>query len=318
MKFSIYFKKLNNETSTRIENCGTFKIYNVLNKLFLIIKNIKKDTIELYSITKSKYKEEIKIECLKCDLLQYLNSIEYNKIKFQFSPEDFSNLDQIFFTHLDSLFGFKKMDCIYYIDIIKNTCLHQAYLRQYLEFSHHNTSVEAKAIFTISGTNNVIIYSDKKSLVYVEYNNKRGEAKCIQSPNGVIYTIIQSKSNVLATYVQDTNHLIVYDLNRVSETVSFKQEFMKQKMKTMEYMGISDDLKYICTFEKPKFLSLFRLKDANRIAYLKLYSGINDLIITSDYVCLAMKDSRMLSLLIVDPQEPLHGERLVNLPSRYV
>ncbi len=69
-------------------------------------------------------------------------------------------------------------------------------------------------------------------------------------------------------------------------------------------------------YEDTKILTLYRLIDSTKLSSILLYSSINAMVITECFISMSMKDRRILSYLIVDPNEKEHKKRIENLPSR--
>lgn len=87
---------------------------------------------------------------------------------------------------------------------------------------------------------------------------------------------------------------------------------------TFKRVNVDWEQKYLVLFDSMKLLWLYRVKDSANIACMPLYGEVNEIKFNWDcrFVCLSMYDRRVLSLLIVDPDNKEHFERIKQLPSR--
>ncbi len=112
------------------------------------------------------------------------------------------------------------------------------------------------------------------------------------------------------------NEVQVVILNRNQKIFSLKLD----DNSVVKKMCVDARLEYFVLGDDKKLISLYRVKDAQRLAYMPLYGEINQIRYSGDsrFVCLNMNDRRIFSLLIVDPKNPEHAQRIKELPSRNV
>ena len=135
--------------------------------------------------------------------------------------------------------------------------------------------------------------------------------------NATLVSDIKINDKLLGFYDKAQKELQIHKIEDIINSKSFDKPILKHKSELLEHFSLTPDGNYVAYYEYPKFLSLVRLSDSKRIAYMPLYSAINGVISTKEFLCLAMRDRRVFSLLLVDPLEPEHAKRIKKLPSRY-
>ena len=80
-------------------------------------------------------------------------------------------------------------------------------------------------------------------------------------------------------------------------------------------LNLSSDLNYLATYDSSKALSLFRLKDGNKISHIPIIGNPSCMIVTSEYVVLAVEDKGIMPFYIVDSNES--KQKISSLNNRY-
>lgn len=177
-----------------------------------------------------------------------------------------------------------------------------------IDFNTHDSILKAEVI---SNTDDLVILKTNGELIYCCLGGDNYELiKCDNKFKNFILN-----KNVLCALSIDQIELCVFSLNNFN-VFKFKNLLLKINVSKCSYYRLSENNDYLVYFEKPKFLTMYRLSDGEKIAFTALYSDINNLLVSNEYVYLAMRDRRILSLLIVDPKEPFHDLRIKKLPSR--
>ena len=193
---------------------------------------------------------------------------------------------------------------LFLVDLKTRTCLCQA-----------NSDIKDSRftkIFPITNTNNFISLTDSEQIAFISYYD--------DSKQLTIKTHGNLKAAQIAIY---TNILVIYDGSNklsyynIANLVKFESPVSQIQVENLKYFTMSPECNYLATYETPKSLSLYRLKDFSKCACISLYCEVTKMVISEKYVSLGMKNKRFLSFLIVDPLENEHKTRIGELPSRY-
>ena len=185
------------------------------------------------------------------------------------------------------------------------------------EIMESKSTNKIEKLYSITNTDDFFCLTNNSHLLYIQYDEKINQTT-VFAKSDLKVSKIEIMKNILVISDLD-NQLIIFNLDDIRANKMLpKEPLLKIMVNNLEYFSISKDANYIAILEKPKSLSLYRVKDASKCAQVELYSRINGLIIDEKFVILAMKDRRILSYLIVDPLVVEHRLRIKELPSRYL
>ena len=170
-------------------------------------------------------------------------------------------------------------------------------------------------ICSIQNTNDFIALTNSSQIVYIQHNEQEKTVDTIIQ-NALVAKQIEIVKQVLVVY-NGASQLLVYNLNNCNFKALDESPSQQIIVNNLKHFTISPECNYMAFYEAPKYLSLYRLKDCSKCAYVELYSAINAIILTEKYVSLAMKNRRILSYLIVDPFNEEHQKRIKELRSRF-
>ena len=116
---------------------------------------------------------------------------------------------------------------------------------------------------------------------------------------------------ILTEMIGDKTELMIYDLEKVRKQKTFAEPLFRQAYQKLSNYCVTENSNYLAVHEKFGSLSLFRLKDdLKRIARIPPVNNLNFLIGTQDFIVLSIEGTRILSYLIVDPDEPHHFSKI--------
>lgn len=175
----------------------------------------------------------------------------------------------------------------------------------------------------VDKTDNICLLDSDNNFTYFVVNIN--EQNVIKIPlKGFKVTKFVINNELLCVFNSSSGELYVYNLELVAANGSFMQLktkiYLKFEVGELCLFHTSIDSNHLFTYEKSRELSMFRIKDqkCDRIANIPLHLDINEILTTDKFVCMTLKDKRVLSLLICDPMYPSHIERISKLPSRYL
>lgn len=268
-----------------------------------------------------------------------ISSVEYDKNNQKFSCRfvnnlndnldiDYVNLDQVSLTHKSHLLLFYYNNELIYIDSklgsveARKSFNDSNSILDYFVRNSNLTNNNKTFFHQVENTDDFVGTNNQRQIVYIRYNaNAKAKIQII------VNVKLESKidqmglfKHLLCAYSSLKNEFYVYNLkltassNEVYSNQVFRTSFSENKLK---YACVSDDSNYVAILDEAKFLSVFRLNNGKRIAYVSLYNEINSLQMSDHFVVMAMQDKRILSYLLVDPLIPEHQNRISKLESRY-
>jgi hypothetical protein len=202
---------------------------------------------------------------------------------------------------------------LFFIDINNNISMGTLKARKMFESDYFIKSFnlingKKKLFYQIEETNSFIGISKLKKIVSLSISD---DFKNVNE--NIIVDIYEGSQiglfkNIL--YFESNNEIKVYNLKNNSTIFSHSSQ------NKLLFACISDDCEYLAIFEESKILSLFRLSNSKKIAYLPIYNEINSILMSDHFVVMCMQDKRILSYLLVDPIKPDHSKRISQLDSR--
>jgi hypothetical protein len=228
-------------------------------------------------------------------------------LDFQFDIGD------VAITNLNELILFYHNRHIFLIDSTQKTLIGKHEFDHELKFRQNSPLNGSKTLFhAIKGKNDLLTLTSSNQLVYIECSLDCLVVHQSQMRNAN-FTQYLIESNSLCAYDTNNSKLLCFDISR-SKSFDHKLFELSYQDDTLNTFALSPNCDYIATIQNPRILSLYRVKDSTRIAQLPLYSEVNFISLTDEYVALAMQDRRLITYLIVDN---LHPSRIMALQSRY-
>ena len=183
--------------------------------------------------------------------------------------------------------------------------------------SYHDTFV-----ITISGKNQIEKQRSRQSETVIKAKLKRQENEIIF----YVEDIYLDCKNVCAQPEALCVHLIQNLNNKITEnfilvknykTLSEYKLIIEQNVK-MNLIAIDSNAEYLAYNDISKVVSLYRVDNGKKLASVPLYDYGMHMKFNLDgrFLCLTMHDRRIFSLLIVDPNNKKHANRISELSSR--
>ncbi|CAF1171550.1 unnamed protein product, partial [Adineta ricciae] len=120
------------------------------------------------------------------------------------------------------------------------------------------------------------------------------------------------KSSSLALYSHDKLQVNVYKNSSEKQCQTIKLD------NQCEHLCFNATGEYLFVLIKPRILSMYRTKDNRQMAKLFVYDFVTSMNADEEFVVLAMKDRRLLTLMIADPHDSTLHNRIQQLPSRNI
>jgi hypothetical protein len=177
------------------------------------------------------------------------------------------------------------------------------------EKSFENEADLCYNIVSVPHTDDQIVMFNSETCHYFSLNND-STIDCFSHKFPISFKEFKINKNllvILTELISDKTELIIYNLQKVKKEKSFNEPLFKQAFHKLSNYCVTQDSNYLAVHEKSGSLSLIRLKeDFKRIARIPPYNNLNFLIGTQDFIVLSVEGTRILSYLIVDPNEPHH------------
>ena len=189
------------------------------------------------------------------------------------------------------------------------------------EKSFENNTNLSYVIMTVPNTDNVVAVLNNETIFYFVLNSDN-TIDMISHKFSSSFRELKIFKNlliVLTEMVGDKTELAIYDLGRIKEQKIVDEPFFRQSFLKLTNYCVNEDCNYLTAHEKSGSLSLYRLKgDFKRIARIPPYNNLNALIATQDFIVLSVEGTRIISFLIVDPNESHHASKISQLNLRLI
>jgi hypothetical protein len=285
------------------------KLSKTNNKIFLITESSKLSIVKLQrdiQTNKLHFRTVIDDLDLLCTNHSHSDNAEENK--------EILNLKNVDMTYKNGYVVFVLSECIVVLDPITSAIISKVNIE--------NLTNSKKFIrhLNIENTNDFLKFTDTNETFL--FLNGGFIKKSINFGSQYAFEKIKVNKYLLTGFNMDTSEIVVFNLNQIIENSnganSPKYPIFNRKVDYIQNMATSEDCQYLAYVESPKLLSLYRLSDSSCIANVSLYSGIHDLVFNGEFVCLAMRDRRVLSLVLVDPLVEAHKNRIKKFRDRLV
>lgn len=176
----------------------------------------------------------------------------------------------------------------------------------------------------IENTDNLLMLDNSGSLHFVSFDTKQTEVKSFKSRN-YIFTSFKVNKNILLAHDIKAHKLISFDLKTVHNQSSFKSVYFIIDLDCeviLDKFGLGLDNDYVYFIESRKRLKFYKITSNGSIgiekkAELSLYTDVVCALGSRDFITFSMKDRKMVSFLISDPNDLNKTyERINNLASR--
>lgn len=167
------------------------------------------------------------------------------------------------------------------------------------------TAQRTENYFLLYFNNNTLL----SSKVNVDKTNVESSIHFISFDQVNIYSM---KKQFLATY---NNTKLQIDLQNIDSNASHQSIQLNNEC---EELIFDESASYLFLLVKPRVLLMYRINDGRQLAKLCLYDFSSFMIADNDFIVLAMKDRRLLTLMIADPDDPILKAKINALPSRYL
>ena len=171
-----------------------------------------------------------------------------------------------------------------------------------------------------TNSDDLVALGNLDNLVYINYDFTKNKVKIFESNEtaknrAFVSFVIRDK--IIIGHDKLNNKLIGFDLNEMNYNPFNKSNFeISLQDSTLETYGLSNDNKYVYLIENRTTLKFYRWNNNKKIAETQLYSKVINVLCTNEYICMAMEDRRIISLLIVDPLVPNSNDKIKQLESR--
>jgi hypothetical protein len=134
------------------------------------------------------------------------------------------------------------------------------------------------------------------------------------------FEVINNQIILFANFSNETDLNRLALVNCTSNKVLFELDLINEQWISVESICVNSSLEYFAFFDRKGYLWFYRIKDSVRLAQLPLYGDVYQIQFSKDnrFLCLNMNDRRIFNLLIVDPDQSEHINRIKQLPSRQV
>ena len=208
---------------------------------------------------------------------------------------------------------------------------------QSVEYFLSPTHIQANRLLNMkcySSSNVIICVNNVNNLAMIDYDLARNKLSLVSSSNTQLKfdsNILeinsssqtdqqQGEEKLLLVHESSKNLLVVYDVNIVKKTSSFRtaaRHKITLNEAELNMVGFSSDSNYVYSIENSKILKFYSLRNnMKQIAEMPLYSIPVCCHCTSEFISFSMPDRRIISLLITDPDVPGHLEKIAKLESR--
>ena len=244
------------------------------------------------------YKKQIPANLIESNSITYLNYNDEKEVDRFFKL--FSNYTKYKF----KVWKIKNLEIFFSISILKR--------ENDIENKVHSSLVVNARIIRSTSKNNrsveieiVKVYAFCKRFHFFEEDNSKNMILSFYYTNPEIRKLESEDGHLILINASESKVLLRLDLNK----------FSKPKIKNL---CVDSKVEYLAFNDRNKFLWLFRINDAKKLACLPLYGFVNQIKFNEDssYVCLNMYDRRIFNLLIVDPDRDEHKNRIKSLNSR--
>ncbi|CAF1289459.1 unnamed protein product [Rotaria sordida] len=172
------------------------------------------------------------------------------------------------------------------------------------------------SILTIHFIPSLIILADDEhslgiyrsnDIIYMNIDLSQYSSTRLLSMTTDIYCL---KNNCLATIINDKNRLNLYNIHSCvcHEPIQLENEY--------EQLCLNESGDYVFALVKPRILCMHRVIDRFQLGRLFVYDFVTRMIVSYDFIVLAMNDRRLLTLMIADPDDSTLQTKIQALPSR--
>ncbi|CAF4100054.1 unnamed protein product [Rotaria sordida] len=155
----------------------------------------------------------------------------------------------------------------------------------------------------------ILFYFENKSLIScrIQLSTNKNSYHLIPFDTADIYCL---KNNCLATVINDKNRLNLYNIHSCvcHESIQLENE--------CEQLCLNESGDYVFALVKPRILCMYRVIDRFQLGRLFVYDFVTRMIVSNDFIVLAMNDRRLLTLMIADPDDSTLQTKIQALPSR--
>ncbi len=221
------------------------------------------------------------------------------------------SVDDVTITNSDEIIVVYQKNQISFVDSKKKVLLSKKKISE--EWNFKKSDQNRGFLHPIKGTDNLVSLNTNDQLVFIEWKDQLVIHKSKASDGK--FTDFQIQSDILCALDNNNLKLICFDLKHIFDKKTFEVDLPNDSMSAF---SISPNCEYIATVHDLRILSLYRVKDSMRIAHMPVYSRVNSISLSDEYITLAMHDRRLIAYLIVDVNNAQHSQRIANLESRFV
>ena len=180
------------------------------------------------------------------------------------------------------------------------------------------TSNKLEYLTPLRSTDNLFAINNLNDLIYINFSSETarlGMSKYLKYK----FNSFKLNSKYLVAFSKLASKLVGFSVDEILETNKIDKAVFKLELNglaSLDFYGFSASYEYVYTIENKKTLKLYKVDDGKCIGEVAVYSEANDALCTNDFVCLAMRDKKIISFLICDPNEKESIEKVKKLESR--
>ena len=188
------------------------------------------------------------------------------------------------------------------------------------------TSNNLHSLVPIENTNILIGLDNLNHLNIINYNFETNKIikNLITDTNGEPVQIDSFRINlnlIVLNLKNSLNKIVILKIDNLLKKFQLDlkntiYEINISKDSSVELYGLNTTNKYAFLIENQKTLRFFNIETRRELIDTVLYSRPGDIVCNNDFICLSMQDSRIISYLINDPEDPNAYNRIKNLNSR--
>ncbi|CAF4842755.1 unnamed protein product, partial [Rotaria sp. Silwood1] len=180
-----------------------------------------------------------------------------------------------------------------------------------IDVSSYVSSLQLKTITGERTKNLLLLYFNDKSLISCQVNldksNDKGSLRLTSFDRADKFCL---KSYCLAAY---NNGKTEFNLHNIHSHTCYEPIQLDNEC---QELCLNETATYDFALVKPRVLFMYRINDYRQLAKLFVYDFVSLIITDKEFLVLAMNDRRLLTLMIVDPDDSTLQTRIQSLPSR--
>ncbi len=276
----------------------------------MIANSIENNIINIHSLVFNK-------QSTKWQFDEIHKNIQIDSTNYFYNNQNYENKTYLF-TDKSNYLILSTKTFIKYINIYNQDIISEFKLPLDSDFDDFNLEIK-----TIPSSDDVILLYNCFKFIYIRFDNDYYTISSIERIyKNCIITEWQLTGSLLSFTLktnQDTTQLLINSLIVDNETgVIEMKEMLKEKfeLNSIEFYSITPNMDYLAVYKNSRVLSLFRIQDHKCIANVPMFSSVNCMLTTSQFIVMGINEKRVVYYLIADPQKNDVGYKIRHLESR--